>query len=495
MAISRKRKQSVDIATPDKQSNGQKGIQTFGGISKSHVVDDVSKKQKIVHQRQATPQAAEETPVATGKGDRKRKRQLDAIAEEDDNDDDDECQPSTERPNSRVFKQFGATKAATPRNKRFKNALPPSPKDTPTKGTLSLFDKLNLRSSSPSIPSSPTKQHTAYDTPPLTPDEESLASEPDLPAPLSDLYNLNAAFLSALSLYYAHNGTSSSVDVEMLLPMITRSWKRRAVTLDDLRRILAVGERAYTLEDRGRAGLSLCPIQPRGRTIKRSASFIDERTQNVRFEQALTKSFVHWQAKTAIENREPNRFVAELPLADIIQTESTQQVAPIFARGQQRLADLKAGQAAARAEKPIPTTLQKSSQSTTPTSRGTSLLDRILAKQAHAASLPSGPSKTELDRKTALHRVEEVSRVLELLASGRPRASFSMQAVVQHLQQSLRSPISREEAERCLELMAGEVCPGFVKVVKGASVSGVLVTKGGRVGPGELTERLKGLGL
>lgn len=493
MAISRKRKHAVDIATPGKQGS-QKGIQAFGAIGKSHVNDEGSKKQKTIHLRQGSPKAPVQTPVNTAKPDRKRKRQLDAIAEEGG---DDELQPKSElQSHAGIFKQFATSRdaATPPRNKRFKDALPPSPKNTPTKGALSLFDKLNLRSSSPTIPSSPSKHHAAYDTPPLTPED----GESDLPAPLSDLYNLNAAFLSALSLYYAHNGMSSSVDVDMLLSMVTRSWKRRAVILDDLRKVLAVGEQAYTLEDRGRAGLMLCPLQPRGCTIKRSTSFIDERTQNARFEESLVKSYVHWQAKTAIENREPARFISELPLAEVVKTQSTEQVAPIFARGQQRLADLKAGQAAARAEKaaPTPTTpsLQTSHPATT-TSRGTSLLDRILAKQAHTASLPTGPTKNEIERKNALHRVEEVSRVLELLASGRTRCSFSMQAIVQHLQQSLRSPISREEAEKCLDVMATEVCPGFVRVVKGGSVSGVVVTRGGRVGAGELTERLKGLGL
>lgn len=123
-------------------------------------------------------------------------------------------------------------------------------------------------------------------------------------------------------------------------------------------------------------------------------------------------------------------------------------------------------------------------------SRGTNLLDRILAKQAHTASLPAGPTKEQLERKAALHRIEDIARVLDLLAAGRARCSFSMQAMVQQLQQSLRNPISREEVERCLGLMAKEVTPGFVGLVKNGAMTGVVVTRGGRVGLVELRGRI-----
>ena len=51
---------------------------------------------------------------------------------------------------------------------------------------------------------------------------------------------MNASFLSALSLYYSHNGTSSPVNVKVLLLMVTKHFKQRTVSLEDLRLLLGL---------------------------------------------------------------------------------------------------------------------------------------------------------------------------------------------------------------------------------------------------------------
>jgi len=89
-----------------------------------------------------------------------------------------------------------------------------------------------------------------------------------------------------------------------------------------------------------------------------------------------------------------------------------------------------------------------------------------------------------------LDRVEDVARVMELLAGGRPRVSFSLQMMIQHLQNSLRTPLAKDEVERCLDLMAAEIMPSFVTMVKTGSVRGVVVTRFGKVGSVELRRRL-----
>ena len=64
-------------------------------------------------------------------------------------------------------------------------------------------------------------------------------------------------------------------------------------------------------------------------------------------------------------------------------------------------------------------------------------------------------------------------------------------ALVQHLRNSTRNPIAREEAELAIELMAKEICPRFVTIIKSGSVNCVVITKMGRPSSQELKERLQ----
>lgn len=469
MAAQKKRKHA-SVEDQSKQTplvRPQQGIKSFGSIGKATIAESGLKKRKTIHEREATP-----PPVTTAaKSEEKRKRGLDIVEEET---------------NEVSIRQY----------KRPKGQRPPSPAQTPSKGTAALFGKLKLDPNVEKIPFALASSHQgAYDTPPLTPEAEKSAL---LPKELAELSQLYAAFLSALSLHYAHNGTTSPVNVKALLPMVTSNWKRRTVTLDDLRIILAVGQDHgpdFTLKNFGRAGICLAQVQPRGRAVRRAASYVDEIELSNRFDHALQKTWTEWLDSTPKENGESAVFVKQLRLAEITESESVEKAAPMFARGQQRLADLKASQAAANPE-------QINSSEVLPDhktnkgiqNRGSSLLDRILAKQANAASLPAGPTRTQLERKAALQRVEDIVRILDLMAAGRARCSFSMQAVVQQLQQSLRNPISREEVEKCLGLMSKEITPALVSLVQSGFVTGVVVTKGGKLGLEDLRRRLQEAG-
>lgn len=477
MAATRKRKHA---APSDENAPARADITTFTTISKFKTEAVGTKKRKTVHAREATPPPQPQKQLAGPHADKKRKR----TAEPDDED--------TSAAKDSFFKRFAKGEdASTPRNKRFKDMRPPTPAETPSKDTAALFDKLRLGPKAEAIPF-PVTTRQLPETPPHTPEPEK--SEPSLlPPELQDLVSLHAAFLSALSMYYAHNGTSGPVDLKSLLTMTTKTYKKRAVTLDDMRRLLAVElERpAFQLLDFGRAGVCLTKSQPRGRATTRATSFVDEVDLNANFEDALRAAWSTHVESAASGSGDATAFVNQMPLMDITKDGSVEKSAPIFARGHQRLAELKAGQVAARRE-PTPTPEvempHKSAQATQ--SRGSNLLDRILAKQAHTASLPAGPTKEQLERKAALHRIEDITRILDLLAAGRARCSFSMQAMVQQLQQSLRNPISREEVERCLGLMAKEITPGFVSLLKNGTVTGVVITRGGRVGLEELRRRV-----
>lgn len=489
-----KRKAStLEEAQASKQSRSnrtqQQSIYTFSSVSKPVAQANEGKKRKTVHKRAATPPPPSPAPVVKAAAIKSvaPKRKRDIVPDSDSEDEIVVVQsanltaPAQSKPKS------------TPRHKRVKNAVPPTPVETPSKSAARLFDNLNIKTNARPIPIALPKKQLDYDTPPETPDEET-ELDFSMPSEVEDLQDLYASFLAALSMHYSHNGTSIAPQILLLLPTITKHWKKRNVTQLDLQRVLAIvpkQHRDFVLEDHGRGGIRLARLQSRGRGLKRAASYIDEEEANNVFGDALDKTWHQWQASTAKENRTAARFLDHLPLLEIIQCESTQKTSALFARGEQRLADLKAGKAAkvesktAQAE----TTVQRSAQSTA--SRSTALLDRIIAKQNLASKLPSGPTKAELERKSALQRIEDIARVLSLMCGMKERSSFSRQAVTQQLQQSLRNPISTVEVWRCMTLMASEISPEFVKVVQSGEVQGVIVIRDGNVGLADLRARVQ----
>lgn len=496
MADSRKRKHAVSEEDPiSKQPTSvktQKNIKAFASVSKVSQPETGTKKRKTIHHHESAPPMVTVTQPTPSNTERKRKRERVSDAGSD-------TVPEAGKDSTAetsISGQHVAEKDATPCKKRFRNAVPPSPAETPSKHAAALFDKLKLGSRGTAIPFALAKRANGYDTPPDTPENEESALNMAMPTELHDVLQLHTAFLTTLSLYYAHNGASSPAIVSVLLPMITKSWNKRDVTLEDVRRLLAVYTSGFVLLDYGKAGLCLGRAQPRGRALKRAASYIDEDGLNVEFDQALQRSWQTWLASAGKENCTAATFINGLPLAEIVKHESTEKAAPLFARGEQRLAELKAGQAAAQSEVANDATNVRQEQKTATAihNRGTSLLDRVLAKQAVTASLPAGPTKAQLERRAALHRVEDITRVLNLLAAGKPRCSFSMPVMVQRLQQSLRNPISKDEVERCLELMAKEVTPGYVAVVQAGAVKGVVVSRIGMIGSEELQKRLANAG-
>lgn len=499
MPVSRKRKAAAvgTAATPKttrsaKTSKTQKSINAFGSVGKSHGQEADSKKRKTGHVHESIPPPPPPpAPIARGatKAEKKRKRSANFS-------DDEEIavRPRTEAPVDGEESEQTAI-LSTPRNKRVKNMLP-SPEETPTRGAAALFDRLDIAANTRAIPIALGGPLRAYDTPPESPSQDDDADLSIL-AELADLRHLYSSFVAALSMHYSHNGISSPVDVNALLEMITRHYKKRTVRLEDLQRILTIASRldqSFSLEHYGRAGVRLTRAAPRGRAQKQAPSFVDEAKLNGKFGDALRHSWQSWEACTAKENRTSAAFLNHLPLLAITKNASTEKAAPLFARGEQRLADLKANKAAAaKIESNKPTQdgmlAERSVQATQ--SRGTALLDRILAKQSLASTLPAGPTKSQLERKSALHRIEEIARILSLLASSKERCSFSMQVVIQQLQQSLRNPISREEVERCLELMGREILPAFIKVVQSGEVKAITITKNGGVSLAELRERVQ----
>ncbi|KAF4550524.1 Hypothetical protein D9617_17g047920 [Elsinoe fawcettii] len=374
--------------------------------------------------------------------------------------------------------------AATPRNKRVKDTIPPTPEETPTRGTSKLFDRLNLVNIE--AVTSTSKSLQAYQSPPETPHGHALKGAGNaLPAELEEIMQQFSAFLNAHTLFITHHGAGSPCYLPELTSRVTQTWRKRAVTVNDIRRLLGVlGDASpYLLIDNGEN--MICLELKEGRP----SVALQNKQLNEEFSRRLQRRWLRWNATTETAEISVSTFLPSLPLVPIARSEVARDP-NTQSKGALRLAQLKdrpAETSAAAARKAEPVT-EQSKTSAGVSSRGAGLLDRILAKQAALATGPSGPTKEQLDRLAALDRVEDVTRVLDFLAGGRPRASFSMQTAVQHLQGSLRSPISREEAEKVIEVMAQEVCPRFVQTVKTGGLYGVVVTKMGR--PLDLVARL-----
>ncbi|KAL1648503.1 hypothetical protein SLS58_002258 [Diplodia intermedia] len=466
-----------------------------------------------------------------------------------------------------------------------------TPTDTPTKGARTLFADLDL--STPVKPlrfdsvseSTPSAVETPLTSPcsSTAPSFRDEKSSDDLPQPIQDLIYLHSSFLSALSLHYAHNGTSSPVDLHNLTPSIAKVWGKRKVTVDDIRRTLGVMQsslssgqpatalkaRTFHLSDYGRGKICVEQQESKKQRAKRTNSVIpqaiDEKALNALFEHEMNTRWAEYRCKITPNSKSPSSvqyFISQLPLAAITESASLAKVAPLFAKGQRRLEDLKAGAHQSRGAgncfngsgdsasselehaRPAATKTLKSkaskasvsghkksaststaasistassasddakstssSSSRAPLvpsaaapSRATSLLDRILAKQAAAAAGPAGPTPEARARKAALQRCEDVLATLSLLAmttgssSVSSRVSFPLARLVRDIQTSSRSPIGPEEIKKVVEVLTSDIVPGYISLVKMGTLEAVVVDKGQAVGGAEVRRRLVAAG-
>lgn len=389
--------------------------------------------------------------------------------------------------------------------------------ETPTKGSSLRLESFTFKSaslvtaghttppSSPLLPASPSNEH---------------GESSGLPEELQDLVNLHSSFLTALSLHYTHNGSMTPADLRNLGPGVERAWRKRKVTTEDVRRILALirKERAdgspqpgpLYLSDYGQGKICV-EITDSPHFKKAQRRPVNEEELNALFVRNLERIWTSHRI-SQIDTVSPSNFIASLPLLPIIPCSSLSKIAPLLSKGQRRLEDLKAGAIKAQQSTvPNPSAKPAHSQHQRPkptTSRSSDLLSRIKAKQLHQSTLPLPPSSEVLSRKSALQRLLEVAPIIDSLAASSkkhanddavaeifkpkiPHASFTMPTLVQHLQMSLRNPIGKEEAVSCVRLLA-EVAPEWVGVREVGRMIGVTV-RGAGVGRGEMGRRIGGL--
>lgn len=498
-------------------------IKAFGKVRKPQLDRQGDGKAKLDGKSQAVTKASVGSGVSTNS--KKRKLQsIDAI-------DYDSAFPSEQD---------------TPRKKR---AVTLNTVATPTDVVRSCLEKYpasSLESSDPASksPSPCSESSSSSLTPPSSPAFEYLSSTLDcetatkLPDDLQDLINLYSSFLTALSLHYAHHGSLTPADVRTLRPGIERAWGKRRVSNDDVRRILAIAQNlpasehgeellgykgTFCLSDYGLGKICVeIEEDPKNQVVRRCP--INEEVLNSDFVANLEAQWSQYASKC--DTPSAPAFIALLPLFPITTCASISKIVPLLSKGQRRLEDLKAGAIKAQLSSRLAQSASTSSKAKlaaniAPIKRSDSLLSRIRAKQLHQSMLAPPPSTAIILRKSALQRLEELVPVLEILTSSASRSTFSrslnttthtirisslmdmteqhgtysftMPTLVQHLQMSLKNPISKEDAVSCVRLLATEVAPSWVKIKEVGKVVGVTVWRGGRMGREELAGRVEEL--
>ena len=499
----------------------QRGIRAFGKVSKSLVEQSKFGKRNAVEVERIVDTRTES--IKTG-GKRKR-NPISPTSPKGDCDDASKPTSSTQRtaivscePEDAAL-PLPILPASTPR-KRVK--AQPIVNATPTKGARAVLESFSFHSSSPSIPSSsPRQSHTA--TPPTSPScprspSPQVQDSKELPNELLDLIDLYASFLTALSLYYAHHGSLTPVDLRTLCPSVSRAWRRRAVSVQDIQRILAIARQAggteaggLSLSDYGHGKICI-EVEELPTLGGLNAKLLNEEALNDIFHQEIRRQWMRCEDSASTQSAE--KFITSLPLLPVTTCSSLAKLTPLLAKGQRRLEDLKAGAIKAQKSSSFPKSSATNDQSTKRPklahSRSDSLLSRIRAKETIQSTLPQPPTVAMLERKSALHRLEEVVPVLELLTSGttnraqghgRPLGnpqlqtqtqSFTMPTLTQYLQMSLRNPISKDDASRCVRMLA-ELAPEWVGVREVGKCVGVTVRRGCAVAREEMDSRVKGM--
>ncbi|KAJ5808554.1 hypothetical protein N7474_009823 [Penicillium riverlandense] len=289
---------------------------------------------------------------------------------------------------------------------------------------------------------------------------EKIKAEPAIiprPACFTEILDLHSCFVQALSLHAAHNGSNNPADLRQFLPSVTRIWRKRKVQQKDLQRLVWIWDQStkssnvsYRLANYGL-----------GKIYGGTAPALQES-----FEQALDLLWEKAQEAFdgASDEDRASLFIETLGLSPV--HESLIPFAS-FHKGQQRLQDLKGGIIRMKTEK-----LRAESEQCSPktlaatTNRRQGLLDRIKNKQLHQSTLPPPPTKREVIRRAAADRVEEVAGILALLRPAgyvgtgikamlaAQRKPFKLEMIVQHVQDSIRSPIASEEVVMCIEILA-----------------------------------------
>ncbi|KAI1207340.1 uncharacterized protein F4807DRAFT_435432 [Annulohypoxylon truncatum] len=498
--------------TPTGKQHASSNISSFTRVSKTPTKTDIKKDNALT----LTPKTA--TLEALTPASRKRK-----VVQSIEEDSADEMPAKLSLP---AIKSAKVTTPTKPTRGRPSKKVQPEP--TPKKRVRSpsesdsdesainagaLFKRLRLESS-PSRCSSPLTADTPITVYSET-DEDSDVTTPKasrLPDEVLALLDLHAALLKTLTLHYAHNGYRVPVDLRVLCPNVARAWGKKKVTDGDIR--ICLGVLTLTSKDnplfslfnygRGKICLEIDAKQQRG------GRPLEEDKLNSVFRENLLSLWTQF-ATSGQANPSPTTFILALPKAPVTLCDSVAKAAPVLAKGQKRLEELKFGMAKKKQEKETKVQ-QKKKQPTqqqqpgagndTPAPNATnasapkiSLLDRIRLKSLQKAAAPPGLSQADIERRAALQRAPEVAACLAMLSraggQGGSRVSFSMAATLEKLKDSFRMGISKEEGAACVRLLAGEVAPEWVRVVTIGGRENVVLEVDRQLSKGDVEGRVR----
>ncbi|KZF19040.1 hypothetical protein L228DRAFT_286269 [Xylona heveae TC161] len=421
--------------------------------------------------------------------------------------------------------------------------------ETPTKGACGLLNAFAL-----STPKSAKTTRTERETTPCPVSDEHATSNEDLregrlPEAVQDLFDLHESFLTALAIHRAHNGSLVPADLRVLCPSIERAWGKRNVRVEDIKRVLGIQEMfvgsngkkigtaaILSLSDYGMGKICL-EVDDARQDGERLLISDGESGIKALFKRNVEQAWADWAGRNIPSNDKAHSlhemgikagegkdrgesFIQQLPLARVTPCSSLAKASPLLKKGQRRLEEFKIEATLVRQdrhEKAVGAGSLKASNSVS--DRGQGLLARIREKQLRQSTLPGAPSKEEVARKSALQRIDEVSSVLSLLGSPEKstdeigvslnsrssstnsslhvlstasykRVSFTLPTLIQNLQGSLRTPISKDEGELCIHLLAERVAPEWISLFKTGRVLGVVLKQGYKPSAAEMKSRV-----
>jgi hypothetical protein len=396
------------------------------------------------------------------------------------------------------------TVTKTPANKRKRSACEES--DDETNFSISISKKTKIQLPSPPR-SSPEREVSAVGSRNRYRGRlaQDASARPLLPAHAQDFQLMHSAFVKAFALHRAHNGPSAPAEISALLGSVTRLYKKRAVTVADLQRVLALYEK-MDLSDG-----ELC-LKHRKSPFKLFISGLgaDRRhlVEYVGFRYAIdsdeelpepdlsdfTEQFMQSCYETRIERavltgKLSNREAEQYPYLDFeigAQTVARQNKA---AANKLRIlggrkTELDVGKLSIKDDSETEQPRKEPSVK----SRTLSLFDRVKAKQLANASV-NLPSADDLRRKHALGRCAEIVEILRMkqqqrlgASRGTGKVSFTLNQIVAEVKASMAIPMGTSEITLCLEILAKDVNDGWLSIFELGATRSVVLNGVGRSG-------------
>ncbi|KAJ4151070.1 hypothetical protein LMH87_011787 [Akanthomyces muscarius] len=320
------------------------------------------------------------------------------------------------------------------------------------------------------------------------------------PPPLAELVRLHRIFLKTVVMQMAHTRSNVPLDIRELAPNISSSWRKRQVTVEDVRRCVAIES---STQDDGIKSPFIVADYGNGKVCVELRAGYDGSAIN---ETRLCKQFEHnlkslctekaTDQMTDVDVTLEGLSLAELPQVGLTDMNTGAKTAALLVKGHRALSELKNDMAAKQQEKEAQ---QQAAATTLLNADGTkmSLLDRLRHKQLAAANAPSPPTGAELQRRAAMNRVVDVASTISMLSlsnpASLPRQAFAMAVIVEKLRDSLRVPMAKEEGIDCIRLIAKEIAPEWLRIVAIGGRENVVIQRGGEPVSRVIQERVQKL--